>query len=365
MKIALVDSAVNGHNANYLNAIIRAINDEKRIKVVLILPEVSKYKKLNNKNIILYKLKFPVKRNTLKYLIDRLKWFFMVKKMIFKEQVQVVHFLTGDSFYQLSGIFFSDLKKACKKIIVTQHNIPFGYLRMYLFKKFSKKVNKIVVHTEFIKKSLYKKGIKNIMVLDYPALHNTKILEKDRAREHLALPKDKIILLALGETRYNKGLDVLLQSLQEVMYSYCLVIAGEEKYFTKEFIINYNNNIKGDLMIRLKHLTDKEFGWYIDAADCIVLPYRRKFQGASGPMVEAIWRRKPIIGPSHGSIGDLINNYNLGYVFKTENSKDLARVINGYLLNPYNWKETDKAKFYRGHLDTEIFGMKYVKLYTE
>ena len=365
MKVALVDSEMGGHHANYLNALIRVTNNVKGIKVVLILPEISKFKKLNNKNIILYKLKFPVRKNILKYLIDRLKWFFIVKKIIIKEQVQVVHFLTGDSFYQLAGIFFSDLKKACKKIIVTQHNIPVGYLKFYLFRKFSKKVNKIVVHTEFMKKRLCRRRIKNIMVIDYPSFHNTMIMEKNRAREQLVLPKDKIILLALGEARYHKGLDILLLALQEVMYSYCLVIAGEEEYFTKEFIANCSKNIKGDLVIRLEHIIDKEFGWYVDASDCIILPYRKTFQGASGPMVEAVWRRKLIIGPSHGSIGDLINNYNLGYVFKTENSKDLARVINKYLLNPYNWKEVNKAKFYRGRLDTAIFGMKYVKLYTE
>ena len=105
MKIALVDTTVEWHNFNYLNAILDAIkNNEDKIKVVLILPDIYKYK-LDGKNIILYQLQFPIKTKTLKYLIDRAKWIYTVNKIIIREQVQLVHFLTGDSIYQLAGIF--------------------------------------------------------------------------------------------------------------------------------------------------------------------------------------------------------------------------------------------------------------------
>ena len=115
--------------------------------------------------------------------------------------------------------------------------------------------------------------------------------------------------------------------------------------------------------MRFEELSNEEFGWYIDASDCVILPYRKKFQVASGPMTEAIWRRKPIIGPSHSRIGYIIKNYNLGYRFKSENHKYLARVINGYLSLSYTLEKTEKFKHYKDRLNPGVFDKKYIKFY--
>lgn len=52
-------------------------------------------------------------------------------------------------------------------------------------------------------------------------------------------------------------------------------------------------------------MTDREFAEVIAASDIIALPYRKKFNGASGPLVEGVYLGKCIIGPNHGNLGKL------------------------------------------------------------
>jgi glycosyltransferase involved in cell wall biosynthesis len=201
-----------------------------------------------------------------------------------------------------------------------------------------------------------------IQVIDYPVSHPIK-LDRKKSKRKLGLNVEEKILLAIGGTRFSKGLDVLLQASKIVKKKYCLVITGKEEYFKEEYIRAQAKALRHTVVIRLGELTDEEFGWYLDAADCIVLPYRKSFDGASGPMTEAVWRRKPVIAPSHGSLGDLVKKCNLGYSFESENVKDLAQKIENFLNDSAAFQWTPEAENFREKISPQTFTARYSELY--
>ncbi len=125
------------------------------------------------------------------------------------------------------------------------------------------------------------------------------------------------------------------------------MLSQARKIFHQGFIEEKVNNTRCNTIVRIKELSSEEFGWYCDASDCIVLPYRKIFRGTSGPLTEAVWRRKPVVGPDHGSLRDLIGTNHLGYLFESENAESLAGAIDTYLRSPGDFSWTDRAEAFR------------------
>ena len=71
----------------------------------------------------------------------------------------------------------------------------------------------------------------------------------------------------------------------------------------------------------------------------IVLPYRKIFDGASGPLIEAVWAGKPVIGSDSKSLGELIKEEKIGLTFEPENPIALSKTIDKLLLNDSQFAE--------------------------
>jgi glycosyltransferase involved in cell wall biosynthesis len=83
-------------------------------------------------------------------------------------------------------------------------------------------------------------------------------------------------------------------------------------------------------------------------------------------MTEAIWRHKLVIGPKHGMIGKMIEDYSLGYTFESENIQDLADTIEKALsqdqiVQPGN----DKFENFREKLSVDSFKKAYQSAYLQ
>lgn len=191
-----------------------------------------------------------------------------------------------------------------------------------------------VVHTESLEKMLLEMGIKNVKHIEYPQFQKIAVPSTEDARKQLRLKEDIPVLLALGATRDDKGLDILLDALNFVNHDFQLLIAGKEESFSEEFIDEHTKKYSTKVTKLLKFLDDYEFAECLSAADFVVLPYRKCFDGASGPLGEGVVLGKTIIGPNHGSLGDIIEKNHLGYIFEAENINSLAKVI--FCCIPYN-----------------------------
>ncbi|WP_426449096.1 glycosyltransferase family 4 protein [Paenibacillus sp. S-38] len=232
-------------------------------------------------------------------------------------------------------------------------------------------IRQLIVHGEYTKRytvervrSSAKGAVESIL---YPQLHpQHPDPEQDEAmklRWGAAAPGPYV--LAFGGTRYDKGLDLLLQAIAKVEEPCTLVIAGKEEHFTRKDIEEWKKRLPSHchVVTELGYIADEAVSSYFDSSDLIVLPYRRMFTGQSGPLTEAVVRNKLVIGPDHGEVGFTIEHYQLGLVFQSEDVDDLAKQINYALRHRADLAEKINASqnHYRQLIQPEFFMDKYGK----
>lgn len=328
----LIDFSKEGHHKIYQNTLLKI----KETKLFIFSEEMSIKKK-------------------------KLKFFKLIFSILNFNKENDTHFLTLDYIYK-----YPLLRKLNKKrkVIGTLHKEPDSFLKKCLLKNFSKKIDMIIVHSEFIKSNLNMMGIKNVEIIDYPSFYDYSNLEKKMVRKNKNI-EDQIVISCLGGTRIDKGLDILLEAFKylkkELKEKIVLNIAGKEEdikiNFIEEKIIKYN--IKS--MRNYKFISDEEFKEQILITDIMILPYRKIFGGNSGPMTEAIVNKIPLITPKNLNIGIMTEKYNLGLTFECENPIDLANKIEEILFNKYNFFSNG----YNERLSIENFIKKHTNIYFE
>jgi glycosyltransferase involved in cell wall biosynthesis len=185
-----------------------------------------------------------------------------------------------------------------------------------------------VVLSEKVKNDLLKfKPNAKVLQLFHPLYnHFGEKIDKQIARAKYAISSEKKVLLFFGLIRDYKGLDVLLNALNELDDSYLLIIAGEcyggfDKY---QSIIDANN-----LETKIKHLdsfvSDDEVKYLFSAADICVLPYRNGTQ--SGVTATAIHFDLPIVSTNVGGLSEYVNDGFTGLLVEPENHHELTIAI--------------------------------------
>lgn len=351
MKIMYIDSSLVGHHILYLNA-IKGLPDE----TVAILPE-----KDEDLGIRQYNISFP--DGPKRKLSSFQGWIKAVKQIVDKEKPDIVHFLMGDDFYRFFG---AGLRRFSNyKVVVTLHWMRGGLAGKTSTRCIAKASDIIIVHSDYIKRQVSSYGVSNVEHIEYPQF-GTFFYTISEARDYWKLDHNIPVIVCIGNTRQDKGLDILLGALSKVDRPFQLLIAGKEAYFNKAFIEEKIAEYKDQVRLYLVYLTDKELAMAVSAADIVVLPYRRKFDGASGPLGDGVVHNKMIVGPNHGNLGNTIEKNHLGYTFETENMDSLANVLNKAL--PFveaGWKPDDLYSSYRENLSLDKFKASYKKIYEE
>ncbi len=348
MKILFVDIAITGHRKTYLEALFDSIDSEN----VVVVPEKMD---VDCKQCIVPSDSVNKKRSIFRYI----KWILNIRKIVDKEKPDIVHFLYGDFFYRYFGIL---LKLIPGKKILTIHSIRMRKVEKISLKNICRKFDGVIVHSEYAKKVLNDMGIDNVDHVEYPQFN--KIQEsKANACDYFGLSESIPTIVCIGNTRLNKGLDILLEALKYVDKPFQLLIAGKptdisEKYID-EHIVDYSNKVYKCLHF----LTDEEFAKALAASDIIALPYRKSFNGASGPLGEGVFMDKCIVGPDHGNLSVTIKENHLGYVFKSEDASSLAEVLKEALKGEFT--PDDKYIMYKNSIDLKFFENKYHNIYKE
>lgn len=345
MKVLLVDTKTTGHHIPYA----KSLEEHIEYEAIYFLPNI--VSDIKNKQIIM--------KNKPESILGYLRWIYEIYKVAKTEGVNVIHFLYGDILYRYFGIGLGILKKF--KVIVTFHQIRRSKLRDLSRKLIFNKIDYGVVHTQSLKTTLINENINNVKQIEYPQLVNIPKVNQKDAQKFFGIEDETIVIGSIGGTRYDKGLDLLLEALKLVDREFKLLIAGRAESFSEQFIKDKTVTYKNKVISYIKFLNEDELSLSLNAVDIIVLPYRYIFDGASGPLSEGIWLRKAIIGPNHGSLGEIIRTNNLGLTFESENINDLATIITTMIDNRYVWNEVSEE--YRKKISVENFRSKYHKLY--
>lgn len=349
MRIVYVDEKMTGHHQSYLTGIL--MNQE--YKSVLVLNSGEKVAFDDVTTCVCH-------RN--KGFIGYLKWLAQLGNIAKLKNADIIHFLYGDAIYRFFGFGLWWLRRY-GMIVITCHQVSNNRLKEISLKRMIKHCDCLVLHTEALFNRFIAFAPQKVVHIECPQFNEKKLVEKTLAKQQLSIDPQRKVLLALGGTRKDKGLDILIEALHHVRQPFQLLVAGKEEAFTHDFIIEETKGFSDKITCLLKFLSDNEFSMCLSAADVVVLPYRHSFDGASGPLAEGVRAGCEIIGPNNGSIGEIISKNHLGATFETENVLSLAKCIETALENEFVQDEIYKK--YQDALKPDRFNAQYYNLYTQ
>lgn len=349
-KILLVDTSIEGHHPTYLQSLIHAAGN--RVIVCApdggegLFPSIERYYSI------------PETGKSLKQYLTMLV---SLRRIVKREKPDALHFVYVDAFYRFGGLGMRLLP--CKKVITCHQFRHRSKTAIRIYRRLSRLSESVVVHTDELMKVAKSYGIHNAVHVEYPQFNLCSAIDQATARAKLGIPDDGVpLILSLGGTRYFKGLDLLLTALKRVQAPFYLLVAGKEDSFTEAYIREETKTYHNQVFLRMAFLSEEEVDCCLQAADIVCLPYRKQFDGASGPLGEGAYRGKMIVGPAHGSIGQTIREHHLGLTFEAENIASLTEALEQALTS--DWEPDEEFRAYQAQLNPERFEAEYARLYS-
>lgn len=183
---------------------------------------------------------------------------------------------------------------------------------------FFKQQDLLVVHSEQAEKEALLTGRRSIRLFHpiYDQYLSTG-LSRAEARKKLGLKQKEKALLFFGLVREYKGLDILIEACNLLPEEYRIIAAGE----------NYtDHNFESPrLLWENSFIPESDVGTWFNAADIVVLPYRRASQ--SGIAQIALAFRKPMVVTDKGGLTETIDPGRTGTAAKQATPESLAEAI--------------------------------------
>ena len=282
-----------------------------------------------------------------------------------KNNIKKVYLIYFDrffvSFYLVSFLY----RLSSISCVLTLHWFPTNKIKKIVLGRILNFKNvKLIVHTENIlaKIKQVNKSTKNVYMVEYP-VSETSPIKKEIALERLGITNNKFTLLYFGDTRYDKGLDILLDATILTKTNVNIVIAGKETFFSKSYIEEkLSSTVNKNYFIDLTFIDDEDVKYYFCSADSVILPYRRIFSGESGILTEAINYGIPVIVPDILHFEQVVASNNIGLVYKAEDCRELAQAIDKIVENILIIKQNSKqySEIYKSSHSISNFVEKYI-----
>jgi glycosyltransferase involved in cell wall biosynthesis len=163
-----------------------------------------------------------------------------------------------------------------------------------------------------------------------------KTIDKDNARKRLKLPPDKPIFLSFGAPHSGKDLETIFRAVGGLP-DVCLVHAGSQA-----FSLGANPSNQADkysepnkVIISNHYISEEEKPYYFFASDAAILSYTRQFLSTSSLLWEACRFGTPVIASDNGQLRELVEAYDVGLLFRAQNSDSLMEAMVHFIkLNP-------------------------------
>ena len=229
-----------------------------------------------------------------------------------------------------------------------------------LTKYFFSSIHRFVTMSEKVNQDLKIFTQKPSINIVHPIYDNFgDILSKEEARKHLALPINKKIILFFGFIRKYKGLDLLLEAMNDYRIKEAnikLLIAGEF-YDNKEEYENIieKNNLANSLYLRTQFIDNTEVKYYLGAADFVIQPYKHATQSGVTPL--AYYFEKPMLVTNVGGLSGLVPHLKVGIVTEPNANAIASGIIQLYELGETHFLKQlceEKKKFSWDKLTTAI-----------
>ena len=155
----------------------------------------------------------------------------------------------------------------------------------------------------------------------------------EQARAALNISPTKKVLLFFGYIRKYKGLDILLQALEQLVKTesdILLLVAGKPHGELTEYTDRIAAaGLAPNVRFISEYIPMAHTGRYFSAADIVVLPYRKVDQSGVVPLAAAY--RKPVVVTHVGGLSTQVNDGTTGRIVPPENPEKLAAAIRDML----------------------------------
>jgi len=203
-------------------------------------------------------------------------------------------------------------------------------------------VFKDLIDNEFIKKALFVSNLgaravlpsywkeagideEKTLLIGEPIISEIYDDEPTPLIEDLDLPKDKKIGLFFGRDDPSKGLDDLCKTLDLINEDIHILIVTHGSDYTEDRAFNMERE---NTSVVYRNIKDSEIVGVFSKVDFVILPYKKSYKfGGSGILNIAVDFNKPIIVPNLYPFSNIIDWYQLGLTFESEDYMDLAKTI--------------------------------------
>ncbi len=251
------------------------------------------------------------------------------KKLIDDERIDLIIPISAPG-HIISGILKKIYSKKIPSVKVCLDNVPptNNVFNRYLHNK----LTEYFIFPGMATKARYDKffNIVNFKVQHAP-LELEKFIdyeEKDKLREVLGIPKNKIIISFIGRFSPEKGIFFLLEIISKVLNiseNIFFILSGSEEQIKYEDVNNHLNkyNIQNDVKLLPKMNDVREL---ISITDIGILSSRySEYICRIALEFMAFW--KPVIAPELNVIPEVVVNKETGYIYKLEDSTIAADLI--------------------------------------
>ena len=229
-----------------------------------------------------------------------------------------------------------------------------------LTKYFFSSIHRFVTMSEKVNQDLKTFTQKPSINIVHPIYDNFgDIISKEEARKHLDLPVNEKIILFFGFIRKYKGLDLLLEAMNNTSIREAnikLLIAGEFYDNKEEYeLIIAKYNLANSLYLRTQFIDNSEVKYYLSASDFVIQPYKHATQSGVTPL--AYHFEKPMLVTSVGGLANLVPHMKVGIVTEPNADSITAGIMKLYELGETHFLKhlcEEKKKFSWEHLTTAI-----------
>ena len=169
--------------------------------------------------------------------------------------------------------------------------------------------------------------IKIIFDLPFENKEYFRSISREEARKKLNIPEGQYVALYFGTYFFSKGADLLLEVAKELP-EIDFYMVGDTKLESFHYDIKTKTQSSNVHWID-EYVSEDTARDYFRACDCVVMPYRRYYEhDPSGVFTEAMMCERPVIVPDIMPFCDVLDVFDVGLEFETENNESLKRVLN-------------------------------------